>query len=265
MAVESGIWKASTLDTVAVEVGALYGGFQYCRRGADFKSIARIVAGITECDDFFQNAPIGIAAGHKFWRVDGGRIVPEALTAGHRQVMMLAAEPDFDARTPLWTRLLDHAFGDDVGQRDLLQTLFGAALTRALWRHRIAGLLLGKTTTGKTTLLNVLASMFPRDLISATNPSRWGGEYYRAGLAGKALNIVGELDPNEPIPGGAFKAVVGCDVIEGRHPTHRPFSFVCMASQFFNANRLPPTVDRSDAFSNDGACWSSATSFRTSS
>ena len=52
--VDSGIWKASTVDAVAVEIGALYGGFDYCRRGADFRSIARIVAGITERDDFFQ-------------------------------------------------------------------------------------------------------------------------------------------------------------------------------------------------------------------
>jgi putative DNA primase/helicase len=129
-----------------------------------------------------------------------------------------------------------------------LQRLFGAAITRQLWRWRIVAALLGPTTSGKTTLLNILAKLFPSDQVGATGPQRWDSEYYRAALAGKALNIVGELDPHQPIPGGAFKSVVGQDVIEGRHPTHRPFSFVCQAAHFFNANKLPPTIDRSDAF-----------------
>ena len=250
--VDEDLWKPSILDAVAVEIGRQFGGYKYCRRGSDFNSIARIAASICTIENFFDTAPVGIAAGTRFWRVADGRILPEPLTPDHRQVMRLSAEPDFDADAPLWNRLLDHAFRDDVQQRQLLQTLFGAALTRALWLHRIAVLLIGKTTTGKTTLLNVLASMFPRELVGATNPQRWGNEYYRASLAGKALNIVGELDANDAIPGGAFKSVVGCDMVEGRHPTHRPFSFVCTASHFFNANRLPPTLDRSDAFSSAG-------------
>ncbi|HZP89176.1 MAG TPA: hypothetical protein VFB54_20385 [Burkholderiales bacterium] len=69
-----------------------------------------------------------------------------------------------------------------------------------------------------------------------------------ASLAGKSLNIVGELDPRAPIAGGPFKAVLGGDLITGRHPTHRPFAFVSQAAQVFNGKRLPPINDRSDAF-----------------
>src|SRR5690606_2337158 len=105
----------------------------------------------------------------------------------------------------------------------LLRQVMGAALARTLYLHRIAVMLLGASTSGKSTLLQVLAGMFPRDQVGATSPQRWDNEYYVAGLAGKALNIVGELDPDHRIPGGPFKTVVGCDVVEGRHPTHRPF------------------------------------------
>lgn len=210
-----------------------------------------LAATIAADERFFDDAPIGLAGPGSFWRVTDEGPRAEPLAAAHRQRMRMNAEPDFETEAPLWSRLLEHAFTEGPEgdrQRDLLQILFGAALSRSLWRYRIAALLFGATTTGKTTLLNVLASLFPRDLVGATNPQRWGNEYYLAGLAGKIINVVGELDPDQPIPGGAFKSVVGCDVIEGRHPTHRPFSFVSTAAHFINANRLPPTVDKSDAF-----------------
>jgi len=208
---------------------------------------------MTMLDDpsFFEAAPAGVAGPSAFWRTDpDGQIVREPLGPEHRQRMRIAADPDAETPTPLFDRLLDFAFGPDPKgeQRRLLQQVFGAAIARVLYLHRIAVLLLGASTSGKSTLLQVLAALFPREQVGATSPQRWQSDYHVAALAGRAVNIVGELDPNEPIPGGAFKSVVGNDVIEGRHPTHRPFSFVCAASHFFNANRLPPTVDRSDAF-----------------
>lgn len=247
------LWIPLSLDAVAVEVGQRFGGLKFCRRGGDFRSIAQLAAGIASADDFFDRAPVGVAGPANFWRIDPttGETSIEPLAPEHRQRMRLRAEPDPEAEAPLWDRLLDYAFPPgsvDDQQRDLLQMLFGGALARSLWRHRVVALLLGATTSGKTTLLNVLANFFPADLVGGTNPQHWGSEYYIASLAGKLLNIVGELDPDEPIPGGAFKKVTGGDIVEGRHPTHRPFSFTSTAAHFFNANRLPPTVDRSDAF-----------------
>ena len=249
--VRGDLWLPSSIDALAAEVGRRFGGLKYCRRGADFASIARLAATIAADEQFFEQAPIGVAGPENFWRVTEAGVKAESLTPAHRQRMRLNAEPDFEAEAKLWSKLLHHAFTEDAEgdrQRELLQILFGAALSRSLWRYRIAALLLGATTTGKSTLLNILASLFPRDLVGATNPQRWNSEYYLAGLAGKVINVVGELDPDQPIPGGAFKSVVGCDVIEGRHPTHRPFSFVSNAAHFVNANRLPPTIDKSDAF-----------------
>ena len=250
--VRDALWSSLKLDDAAVRVGEFFHGGKYCRRGADFAAIARIAANLVSDERFFDEAPIGVAGPGSFWRIGpNGEISTEPLAPAHRQRMRLKVEPDFAGEAPLWDRLLDHAFPpgtDDDRQRDLLQMLAGAALSRSLWKHRLAVLLLGLTTSGKSTVLNVLASLFPRDLIGATSPQKWGSEYYVAALAGKALNIVGELDPDQPIAGGAFKSIVGCDVVEGRHPTHRPFSFVCTAAHFFNANRLPPTVDKSDAF-----------------
>lgn len=250
--VRKDLWEPWSLDRLAIEVAHLFAGrAKLCRRGSDFAAIARLVMGLVDAPDFFDRAPAGVAGPTAFWRIGGdGGIEQEALSPEHRQRVRISADPDEGAETPLFDRLLDHAFGDDPdnGQRRLLRQVMGAAIARTLYLHRVAVMLLGASTSGKSTLLQVLADMFPRDQVGATSPQRWDNEYYVAGLAGKVLNIVGELDPDQRIPGGSFKTVVGCDVVEGRHPTHRPFSFVCTAAHFFNANRLPPTVDRSDAF-----------------
>ena len=251
--VRDDLWVPMTPERLAIEVAHLFAGrAKLCRRGSDFSAIARIVLGLADDPEFFDQAPAGVAGPSAFWRIAAdGRIEKEVLSPEHRQRLRISADPDDEADTPLFDRLLRHAFGAGPagdGQRRLLQQVMGAALARSLYLHRLAVLLLGASTSGKSTLLQVLAGMLPRDLVGATSPQRWDNEYYVAGLAGKVLNIVGELDPDHRIPGGPFKTVVGCDVVEGRHPTHRPFSFVCTAAHFFNANRLPPTVDRSDAF-----------------
>ena len=78
------------------------------------------------------------------------------------------------------------------------------------------------------------------------NASPWTA--ITASLAGKRLNVVGELSDDAPIPAAAFKNVTGQNLVAGRHPTHRPFSFRCMAAHVFASNVLPPTTDRTDAF-----------------
>ena len=164
---------------------------------------------------------------------------------------MIPVAPEFEVRAPLFELLLDNAFGHGDGgdaQRELLQMGMGAALCGFLWRLRTVLMLFGPTSTGKSTLLEILKSFFPRDRVGSVNPQSWGNEYHAAALAGLSLNLVGELDPTTPIPGGIFKSVTGCDPVGARHPTHRPFSFVCMAAHIFNCNRLPPTRDKSAAY-----------------
>lgn len=249
--VDDALWHPMSMDDVAVQVGRRFGGGKVCRRGGDFNSVARLAAGITADESFFAEASIGIAAPSGFWHVDrSGEIRCEALQAEHRQRMRVAADPVIGGRPAKLLTILEEAFAGHAPneQIQLLQQLTGCALTRALWQHRIAALLNGVTSSGKSTYLNVLQAAFPPDQIAATSPTRWANEYYLAALAGKALNIVGELDDREPIPGGAFKAITGRDRVQGRHPTHRPFSFVCEAAHFFNSNRNPPTTDRDDAF-----------------
>lgn len=250
--VEDNIWCARTLDSVGMHVARIFAGGKYCKRGGDFISIANVVAKLCEDERFFEDAAVGVAAPGGFWKVtDAGAIECEPLTPAHRQRMRVSADPELDAKPALLLQVLRNAFGENEPdeQTQLVQQLFGCAITHSLWRHRVVALFLGATNSGKSTLLTLLSSVFPQDQIGACGPQKWGNEYYIAALAGVSLNIVGDLDKKEPIP-GAFKNVVGRDLIQGRHPTHRPFTFTCEAAHFFNSNHCPPTADHGDAFFN---------------
>ncbi len=245
------LWRSMTIDGAAARVGEIFGGGKHCKRGSDFYAVAKLACNISAKERFFEGAAIGIATPGGFWHVTAkGEIVSEPLTTAHRQRMRVKVDPDPKTPPRKFLRMLSEAFAghDPKAQIRLAQQLCGAAIARSLWRHRVVALLLGASSSGKSTLLSVLSKVFPPDQIAATSPQRWDSEYFVASLAGKALNIVGELDPKHPIPGGIFKTVTGRDQIEGRHPTHRPFTFVCEAAHFFNTNRTPPTSDRSDAF-----------------
>jgi putative DNA primase/helicase len=112
----------------------------------------------------------------------------------------------------------------------------------------VCALFLGRERSGKSTLQAVLRRMFPPEAVSAVPPANWAREYFVASLAGKRLNLVGELDDTAPIPAAAFKNVTGGGLLEGRHPTHRPFTFLPTAGHVFASNVLPPTTDRGEAF-----------------
>ena len=248
----TGLWIPCTVDSLAIRIGREFCGNKLCRKASDYRQIASLVTALCEDETFFSEAPGGVTAGGEFYQVTkSGMVESKTVEANDRQRMCVAAKPEFDADAPLLNRLLDNALGKDGGgkaQKALLQMALGAALTCTLWRYRTVLMLFGLSSTGKSTLLEVLKRFFPADRVGATNPANWTNEYHAAALAGRSLNLVGELDGTTPIQGGTFKAVTGGDVIEARHPTHRPFPFVCTAGHIFNCNRLPPTRDKSDAF-----------------
>ena len=101
---------------------------------------------------------------------------------------------------------------------------------------------------GKGTLDKIIRELVPSSFITAVNPFRWDDEYYLATLVGSRFNTVGELPDSKPIPAAYFKTVTGGDLLTGRHPTHRPFTFINESAHLFMSNHLIFTKDYSEAF-----------------
>lgn len=247
----AGLWREHTADAVTLSVAKLLDGRKRCNTAGEYASVARHAAALCEVPDFFEHAPPGIATPAGFHYLTADHIVScTALTLEHRQTFALPFAPDFDAEAMLVDGVLAQAFaGDhDAEQTALWWEAVGAAVFGLMPKLQLVLLLLGRERSGKSLLQRLLERAFPVEAVGAVSPASWGHEYHVAALAGKRLNVVGELDDSQALPAGAFKNVTGQNLINGRHPTHRPFSFRCGAAHVFASNVLPPTTDRSDAF-----------------
>jgi len=248
---DDGLWVRLSHEQVQVEVARKFNGRKLCRKNADFKQIAEHIAALCEADGFFDDVPVGVVSPAGFHVLNAqGVVETQQLELAHRQTFALDCRPDCDADAPLFDGVIEAAFeGDDaIAQIDLLWQCMGAALFGLMPRLQLVLLLLGRERSGKSLVQRILERSFPAAAVSAVSPASWGHEYHVATLAGKRLNVVGELSDDAPIPAAAFKNVTGQNLVAGRHPTHRPFSFRCQAAHVFASNVLPPTTDRGEAF-----------------
>jgi len=247
----SGLFVARSLEWMQGQVAHRFNDRKSCRKQSDYRQIAAHMSVLTEDPHYFDDAPPGVASAAGFHQLSPcGAVETVPLMLAHRQTFALPKAPENDAEAPLTDALLAAAFEGDseVDQTDLWWQCFGAALFGLLPRHQVAVLLLGVQRSGKSTLQRILESAFPADAVCAVSPQQWGHEYHVAALAGKRLNVVGELADDAPIPAAPFKNVTGLNLVGARHPTHRPFSFRNAAAHVFASNVLPPTTDRSEAF-----------------
>jgi putative DNA primase/helicase len=246
-----GLWRQMSHERLQVMVAELHGGKKLCKKHSDFKQIVEHLAALIEAAGFFDEAPLGVVSPGGFHRLTpSGSVETIPLDLSHRQTFALPFAPDYQAEAPLLDGVLAQAFeGDDPqAQTDLWWQAVGASMFGLMPRLQTVVLMLGRERSGKSLLQRVLERAFPAEAVGAVSPASWGHEYHVAALGGKRVNVVGELSDDAPIPAAPFKNVTGQNLVAGRHPTHRPFSFRCQAAHWFASNVLPPTTDRSEAF-----------------
>jgi putative DNA primase/helicase len=246
-----GLWRALSSEAVQVQIAQAFNGRKLCRKHSDYRQIEAHAGALCEAEGFFDEAPPGVVTPKGMHRMSAeGSVLTEQLRLDDRQTFELQWSPDDDAEGVLLDGVLDSAFeGDDRdAQVALWWELVGATLFGMLPRLQLVVLMLGRERSGKSLLQRILERAFPAAAVGAVSPASWGHEYHVATLAGKRLNVVGELADDAQIPAASFKNVTGQNLVAGRHPTHRPFSFRCQAAHWFASNVLPPTTDRSEAF-----------------
>lgn len=246
------VWQGKTPEMMTTYVVKHFDGQELCERRNDYVAIAKQLHDklALNNEDFFEKAPVGMACESRFYSVDEeGDIKRESIAAHHRQRVLFPVSPKV-GEMPLWKRFLAETFkGDaDQGQVNLVQEILGASLLGIFHKYERAVLFKGPGRAGKGTILKVIEALFPRDSREAIPPTKWTQEYYLAQLAGKRVNLVGEIEEEGAIDGAVFKTVTGRDPLMGRIPAQMPFVFTNTATHIFNGNYFPPTRDQSDAF-----------------
>lgn len=248
-----GVWDGMVApDMASVKVADEFDGQENCERRGDYTAIANHAYAIAaqDNDEFFNNAPVGLACQGRFYSVNPeGEIEREAIGPQHRQRVLSPVRPAV-GDMPLFEKFLHETFDGDGEQEqiELLQEVIGATLVGTMARYEKVVLFKGPGRAGKGTLMKIIEAMMPTEWRSGITPFKWDNEYYLASLAGKRLNLVGELPDDQPIPAATFKTVTGRDTLQGRHPAGRPFNFKNQAAHIFNSNYFVHTKDHSEAF-----------------
>ena len=196
---------------------------------------------------------MGVASQGGFYRIEGGGIIREPLTPAHRQRVMIPVIPTRQP-TPRFDGFLHDTFQSDIPDEEqqqvrLVQEIIGAVMACIMYRFQKAVLFYDPYgRAGKGTLERMIRASVPPSLVTAVSPFKWNQDYHLAALAGSRLNVVGELPDESPIPASDFKTVIGGDLLNGRHPSYRPFSFKNEAAHVFMSNHLINTRDHSEAF-----------------
>lgn len=253
---EDGVYRGRLAADYEVEVGRRFSGMKNCQRRGDYLGIAAHAYAIAAQgnDEFFRSAPVGLACPDGFYRLgNDGEIRVESLGAEHRQRFVARTSPNPNAVSPLFDRYLADTFASENPQVQAeqiaqLQEVMGAVVFGLMARHEKVALFYGPGRAGKGTALKIIEELVPQEWHAASSPFRWDQEYYLADLAGKRLNVVGELPEEEPIPAAHFKTVTGRDLLTGRYPSGKPFTFRNEAAHIFNTNHFVNTRDHSDAF-----------------
>ena len=250
---QTNLWEAKSADMLIPIVADMHDGKEHCSRAADYRAISEHAIALVTDDNFFANAPTGLACPGGFYQVTDNQISLIPLTPEHRQRVMLDFTPA-EMSTPLFDKFIGETFsseheGEEEQQVQLMQEIAGGIMLGTLHKFQTAVLFyepFGRA--GKGTIEKQLRKLVPAEFISAISPFKWGEDYHVAALAGKRLNVVGELPEDKPIPASAFKTVIGGDLVTGRHPTHRPITFTNEAAHLFMSNHMITTKDQSEAF-----------------
>lgn len=246
-----GIWKSQDVELLTNAVVANFDGLEGCMRGSDYNAIAKQAMNLAAAgaEMFFQDAPKGLACEKRFYSIEDGEIVREALVASHRQKMIVNFAPR-RMPTPLWDKFMADTFEGDVDQEQehLIEEIAGGVLLNIAHTYQKAILFKGVSRAGKSILQTIIAATMPPEFVTGIAPEKWDDPYYRAAMANARLNNVGELSEDKPIDPSSFKRVIGQDPIEARHPSGRPFMLVNGALHCFNSNFFVPTKEHTEAF-----------------
>lgn len=147
-----------------------------------------------------------------------------------------------DSSCETFDKLCQSSLEDNPAKRTLLLEFIGYICTDKT-EGKCALFLKGLPNSGKSVISAFIARLFEPDLVSNVLLHQLGNRFFRAELAGKKLNVVGEMAGKPLHDISIFKSITGGDRIAGEFKHNDPFYFTPKCKLLFAGNTLPLTVD----------------------
>lgn len=111
-----------------------------------------------------------------------------------------------------------------------------------------AVMLYGPPASGKSVFLDVVGNILGQENVSRVTLQGLSGRFNTAELYGRAANICADIDGTKIAETGTFKLTSVNDEIQAERKNKDPFRFVSFATQFYSANKIPESEDRTGAW-----------------
>lgn len=176
--------------------------------------------------------------------VDNGKLVPHSAIFYFTNIMPVSYDPE--AKCPLIETFLSEILNaEDI---ELVKEFIGYLIVNGYIFHK-ALMLVGKTGTGKTTLLKLMTALLGESNVSTeTLQQLTDSRFQAANLVGKMANISDDI-PSNPIKYvGMFKQLTGESRMSCEKKFKDSFPFVNNAKAIFACNEIPPAQNADDAY-----------------
>lgn len=158
------------------------------------------------------------------------------------QVHASYLENPSEVSCPAFERFCKTSLDGNAMKRELLLEVIGYICTDTN-AGKCALFFKGQPNSGKSVVSSLAARLFDKELVSNIPLHQLADRFFRAELAGKKLNVAGELAGRALRDISIFKSITGNDRIAGEFKGRDPFYFTPRCKLLFSGNTLPLTTE----------------------
>lgn len=218
-------------------------GMQSCKKNSDYHGVLRTMQS-TRTIDLVRVAIKGVNFVNGF--LDEDLVLrPHDKDYGCTYCLSYAYDPGLADECLLWHNMLRDFWGEDEDYLDKVQALreaMAATIFGVATRYQRAFIFKGVAGAGKTRILHLMRSLMPPGTCSAVPPEKFAEKFESTELAGKLMNLAGELS-KQKIPGKYFKTIIEGGELQGQFKNKPIFSYNPICAHWFGSNHWPKVDD----------------------
>ncbi len=218
------------------------------RKSSDYQGVLRTFAELVKKPLRAEDAPHGV-------NFANGYLTEDLVLREH--------DPDFGAayvfpypydaekrdNCPLFMGMLERYWGkhpDFEDKKRALRQAMAATVFGLAPSYQRVFCMKGEGSTGKTRIVKLMERLMPPHVVCEVPPEKFNEKFESTQLAGRLLNIAGELSGTHKISGKTFKMVIEGSRMQGQLKGKQIFSYTPKAAHWFASNHLP-VVDEPDS------------------